>query len=126
MYYNRDLLDFVHHGSFAWKLLSHKLCRWAVAVAAIPGAAGLGLLSRQHAWPRGVLLLGLGATVFAIIALRWPESRTMPRAFPVRLLGALSANIAVVHATWRFFHGHNDHIWEPTRRGNTIKPTEPS
>lgn len=126
LYHNRDLLTFTHDGSFAWKLVSHKLCRWAVPVATLPAAAGLALMSRHQMWPRVVLLAALMATVLAIAAIRWPESRPLPKLLRGRTLGAVSANLAVVHATWRFFHGHEDHIWEPTRRGTPLKPTEPS
>lgn len=115
LYFNRDLLDPIRHGAFAWKLLSHKLARWLVPVTALPALVGLALLARHHAWSGW--LLGLAALLAgaALLASRWPESRRLPGSL-AGILGALSANLAVVHAAWRFFVGHEDHVWEPTRR----------
>ena len=55
-------------------------------------------------------------TGLAIVAVRWPVDRPLPKLLPGALLGAISANLAVVHAAWRFLHGRHDHVWEPTRR----------
>ena len=43
--HQRHLLDPIRYGSFSWKLLSHKVCRWMVPASAIPGAIGLALLA---------------------------------------------------------------------------------
>jgi glycosyltransferase involved in cell wall biosynthesis len=114
--FNRDLLDLANHGAFAWKLLSHKVCRWLVPILVLPALVGLGMLAVDHVWPRVVLVLAAIGAGVAVLGARWPDSRKLPRALPVGIVGALSANLAVVHSAWRFVHGHDDHIWEPTRR----------
>jgi cellulose synthase/poly-beta-1,6-N-acetylglucosamine synthase-like glycosyltransferase len=116
LYFNRDLLNPWVHGLFAWKLLSHKLCRWLLPLSALPALLGLVVLSKVHASIIILLIGGLGAGVLAFVGATWPDSRRVPRWLPVGLLGILAANLAVVHSTWRFFHGHEDHMWEPTRR----------
>jgi cellulose synthase/poly-beta-1,6-N-acetylglucosamine synthase-like glycosyltransferase len=116
IYFNRDLLDPLVHGPFAWKLLSHKIARWAVPLSGILALAGLVLLAleRPLAWiavAAAVLLAGLG-----VLGARWPDDRAVPGFLSARLIGVLAANLAVVHAAMRFLRGHHDHVWEPTRR----------
>jgi cellulose synthase/poly-beta-1,6-N-acetylglucosamine synthase-like glycosyltransferase len=116
LYFNRDLLNPFTHGAFAWKLFSHKVCRWLVPIAAVPALLGLALLAVAQPWS-GVLLAGaLCTAVLAVAGATWPEARPIPRWLPAGVLGALAANLAVIHSAWRFFHGHEDHVWEPTRR----------
>jgi len=119
LYSNRDLLDPLHHGAFAWKLLSHKLCRWLVPLSIVFAATGLLILSPFHVWSRWMLGVIAALGVLAIVGARWPDSRPLPALMPIGIVGALAANLAVVHAAWRFFHGHEDHVWEPTRRSAT-------
>jgi cellulose synthase/poly-beta-1,6-N-acetylglucosamine synthase-like glycosyltransferase len=113
---NRDLLDPRRHGDFAWKLFSHKVCRWLVPLSCLPAVIGLGLLAPGHPWARWLLAGALLVATLAVMGARWPDSRPVPRWLPTGVLGGLAANLAVVHAAWRFFHGHDDHVWEPTRR----------
>jgi hypothetical protein len=66
------------------------------------------------------MLLGLGLLV-ALVAgagALWPHSRPMPRAISLVTFAA-AANVAVVHALYRVIHGHEDHLWEPTRRASS-------
>lgn len=116
LFHNRDLLDPIRHGSFAWKLLSHKLSRWLVPLFCIPAMAGLVMLLPTH--PLGAWLIGAGVLIaaLALLGARWPDSRPIPGYLPPAILGGLAANLAVIHAWWRVFHGHEDHVWEPTRR----------
>ncbi|HEY8850747.1 MAG TPA: glycosyltransferase [Gemmatimonadaceae bacterium] len=115
LYHHRQLLDPVRYGSFAWKLFSHKICRWAVPVSIVPGIVGLALLARDHLWARGVLLVGVGVALLAVAGAVWPVRRRMPRLVSVAAFG-VSANLAVLHALLRALAGHHDHVWEPTRR----------
>lgn len=117
--YNGDLLNPIGNGLFAWKLASHKLCRWLVPVTAPFALVGLALLSRSHAWSRWMLSGAAVLGVLAILGARWPDARRVPRFLPRAILGALAANLAVVHAVWRFVMGHEDHLWEPTRRSHS-------
>jgi cellulose synthase/poly-beta-1,6-N-acetylglucosamine synthase-like glycosyltransferase len=115
LYYRRELLDPAQHGAFAWKLISHKLCRWALPVSVIPAIAGLAILSRIHAWATIVLIAGGVIALLALAGATWPNNRPMPRAISLAAFG-VAANLAVVNALWRVIHGHEDHVWEPTRR----------
>jgi glycosyltransferase involved in cell wall biosynthesis len=113
--HNRRLLDPTAYGAFSWKLISHKLCRWLVPVAALLGVVGLALLAPTHSWASIALgLTGLGAIVAGIGAL-WPARRPIPRLLST-IVFAAAANVAVVHALFRVVLGHEDHLWEPTRR----------
>jgi cellulose synthase/poly-beta-1,6-N-acetylglucosamine synthase-like glycosyltransferase len=110
-----ELLDPTRHGLFAWKLFSHKVCRWLGPVALIPGLVGLILLAHFYLWA----MVGLGAVIFllalAAAAALVPERRHLPALLSVPAFG-VAANVAVLHAIWRVVVGHHDHIWEPTRR----------
>ena len=113
--HNRHLLDPSRYGAFAVKLVSHKVCRWLVPASFIPGTLGLVLLSVTHPWALVMLALGALVAVIAGIGALWPPSRPMPRILSLVAFAA-AANVAVVHALFRVAHGHEDHLWEPTRR----------
>jgi cellulose synthase/poly-beta-1,6-N-acetylglucosamine synthase-like glycosyltransferase len=115
LYYNRDLLDVTKHGLFALKLLSHKVCRWAVPLTVIPAAIAILVLAAQNWVALAAATLGVVGIALTAIAFRWPEDRAMPKAIAAPAF-TLAANMAVVHAFYRFWIGHEDHIWEPTRR----------
>ena len=115
LYHNRELLNPRQHGLFAWKLFSHKLCRWLLPVAAIPGLVGLVLLAPARAWASVILAATAMIGVLAVVGWRWPPNHAMPRLVSLAAFG-VAANVAVVHAVWRFAFGHADHVWEPTRR----------
>ncbi|HET7188409.1 MAG TPA: glycosyltransferase [Gemmatimonadaceae bacterium] len=113
--HNRHLLDPSRHGAFALKLISHKICRWLVPASLIPGTIGLVLLSFAHPWAGVVLALGALGALTAVVGALWPPERPMPRIVSL-VAFATAANVAVVHALFRVAHGHEDHLWEPTRR----------
>jgi hypothetical protein len=115
LYYRRELLDPTRYDAFAWKLISHKLCRWALPVSVIPGIAGLAILSRTHFWAATVLIAGGLVALLALAGAIWPNDRRVPRVISLAAFG-VAANLAVVIALWRVVHGHDDHVWEPTRR----------
>jgi hypothetical protein len=119
LFFNRDLLNPLRYGAFAWKLLSHKLSRWLVPLSAIPALAGLFLLAPAHPLMRWALGAAILMAALAVIAARWPNARPVPRFLPVAILGALAANLAVLHAWLRFFQGRESRVWEPTRRLTT-------
>lgn len=116
--HNSDLLDITRYGLFAWKLISHKVCRWVVPPAAVLGALGLALLAPSQPIAGIVLAVGLAGCLVASCGALWPASRPMPRLLSVVTFAA-AANLAVIHAVFRVLHGHEDHVWEPTRRGPT-------
>ncbi len=121
LYSNRELLDPERHGAFAFKLISHKILRWLVPHSAVLGVVGLVILSR-HNWLAAVLVFGFVALCLGAFAVsRLPEGKPVPRLVSL-VAFALSANMAVIHASWRFTIGHDDHIWEPTRRATSDAP----
>ena len=115
LYYRRELLDPTRGGNFAWKIFSHKVCRWALPISVIPGVVGLAILSRTHLWAEIVLIAGGLLGVLAVVGAMWPNDRPMPRVISLAAFG-VAANLAVLNALWRVIHGHQDHVWEPTRR----------
>jgi glycosyltransferase involved in cell wall biosynthesis len=116
------LLDPMRYGSFSWKLISHKVCRWLVPPSVIPVAIGLAMLAPTHLWALIALALGALMAASAAIGALTPASR-IPRPLSI-LTFAVAANVAVIHALLRVAFGHEDHLWEPTRRAPALsEPT---
>ena len=113
--YQRDLLDLSRHPLFAWKLFSHKVCRWVLPGTVVAGMFGLALLATAYAWAGVLLALGVLTGLTAGAGFLWPANRPLPRVLSVLSFG-VAANIAVLNAWWRVGRPHADHIWEPTRR----------
>jgi hypothetical protein len=113
--FRRHLLNPIRYGLFAWKLFSHKVCRWLVPLLLVPGAAGLALLAGTYTWALVALAAGLAGGAAAIVGALWPTGRSMPR--PLSMLTfAAAANLAAVHAVLRAVRGGEGRLWEPTRR----------
>ena len=115
LYFKRHLLNPLRHGLFAWKLFSHKICRWLVPWAGLMGLAGLLLVGLPA--PLLVLVVG-GAVVLAVSGVAgwlWPEGRRMPRFLSLPAF-AVAANVAAIVASLRALRGELDPVWEPTRR----------
>jgi hypothetical protein len=121
--FQRHLLNPFRYGAFAWKLFSHKICRWLLPASAIPGAIGLVILAVTEPWARIVLAAAALVAALGALALLFPEGKPLPRFISIPAFG-LSANIAVVNAIWRAGRGPHDHIWEPTRREPTPLATD--
>ena len=115
----RSLLDPTQYGSFSWKLLSHKVCRWLVPTFALPGILGLAMLAPTHPWAGILLWLAALGIAIGIVGAMWPADRAMPRLLRTATFAA-AANLAVVHALLRVVFGHDDHLWEPTRRSPVL------
>jgi glycosyltransferase involved in cell wall biosynthesis len=115
LYARRALLNPFRHGAFAWKLFSHKICRWFLPLSVLPAVVGLVVLAGNHGWARLTLLAGAVIVTLAIAGAYWPAHKSMPRLVSVAAFG-LAANLAVIVAFWRFLRGQPDAVWEPTRR----------
>jgi cellulose synthase/poly-beta-1,6-N-acetylglucosamine synthase-like glycosyltransferase len=112
----RHLLNPIRHPGFAWKLASHKLCRWALPAALGWILLGAALLSPEHAWAR-VLVAGflLGAVLAGAGWVLSGRGRALPRLLSVPTFFAMS-NVAVLHALARSLGSGSERMWEPTRR----------
>jgi cellulose synthase/poly-beta-1,6-N-acetylglucosamine synthase-like glycosyltransferase len=115
LYNRRQLLDPTRYGLFAWKLFSHKVCRWLLPISVVAGVVGLFLLAPSNLWARITLFAGAFLVILTLVGALWPSGRAMPR--PISLVAfGVAANLAVLNALWRVVAGHQDHVWEPTRR----------
>jgi cellulose synthase/poly-beta-1,6-N-acetylglucosamine synthase-like glycosyltransferase len=117
----RRMLNPMVFGGFAWKLISHKVCRWLVPLVAVPAAAALLVLAISDLWARAALG---GAAVVLAVALAgalWPPTRRIPRVVSVVSFG-VAANVAVVHGFGRLLRADDDKTWEPTRRDAVVLP----
>jgi hypothetical protein len=112
----KQLMNPLAQGSFAWKLLSHKVCRWLVPWALVATGLGLGLLAGTRPWA-GAAFAG-GALGVALGAGGWLLARE-DRGLPSVLAAAaffLMTNVAVMHAGFRAAGTGSERMWEPTRR----------
>jgi hypothetical protein len=115
LWYKRHLMNPLRYGGFAFRLISHKLCRWVVPLTLPLVFPGLLLLSMEYRAAALVLALGLVALAIGVVGLVWPEERSRPR--PVSIAGyVLGANLAAVLGWANAMWGDKDAIWEPTRR----------
>ena len=114
--YKRHLLNPFREGWFAWKLFSHKICRWASSWALLGIAVGL-LLMAVAGNPIGIVgtLLVAFAGLSALLAWYWPESGSLPRVLALPGF-AVWSNVAAMHATLKAPLGGDSAKWEPTRR----------
>lgn len=115
LWYKRALMNPFTNGLFAWKLLSHKVCRWTLPWAALAAFAALGVLA-----PGSVLaaaLFGLGVVSLLLGAVGWllAERPKTPKVFAVPAF-LVAGNLAAAHAFVRAVTGARDALWEPTRR----------
>lgn len=115
LHYRRELMSPTRDDNFAFKIFSHKVCRWAVPVFILGAIPGLAMLAPMDRWAGATLAIGALIYVLALAGALWPRDRPMPRLISLVAFG-IAANLAVVHAIWRVQVGHDDHIWEPTRR----------
>jgi cellulose synthase/poly-beta-1,6-N-acetylglucosamine synthase-like glycosyltransferase len=115
LYVHRALLDPTRYGVFAWKLFSHKVCRWLLPLSIVPGIVGLVLLAPLHVWARLSLAAAAVFALLTVIGASWPSERRPPRIISL-LTFAFAANLAVLDGCWRVLARRQDHIWEPTRR----------
>ena len=125
LWFQRDLMNPLRYGSFAWMLVSHKLCRWLVHLT-LPLAL-LGLAFLAPAYPAAAVLLVSAAVVLAVgwIVLTRFGDRKSPA--PLGLAGFFVAvNVAALAAWWKAFRGERNPIWEPTRRPGSVTAPGPT
>lgn len=116
LWHNRDLLNPLRHGLFAWMLFSHKVCRWMIPWALAAGVVGIALLAQSGERWALALLVGVGGVLLlTAMAWRWPGTRSLPRWLSLPAFAALST-FAVLRATLDAAFGRRQAMWEPTRR----------
>ena len=113
--HKRRLLNPLQYGLFAFKLWSHKLCRWAVPWSALCGLVGMILLSRTHAWAWWGLVAAMVGLALILIGARMKSAGKVHKTATSALF-AIAGNFAAVHAILRAIHGDRNPTWEPTRR----------
>jgi cellulose synthase/poly-beta-1,6-N-acetylglucosamine synthase-like glycosyltransferase len=115
LWFKRHLMNPFTHGSFAWMLFSHKLCRWLVYPALPIAAVALVIASiHSRAWLL-VLVLSVIGGLTGVAGMRWPASRNAPRL--IRIAGfALASNLAGILAWLQVARNRRLAVWEPTRR----------
>ena len=115
LWFKRHLLNPFTHGSFAWMLFSHKLCRWLVYPALPIAAVALAVASLHSRLWLAVLIISILGGVAGIAGMRWPATRVAPRA--IRIAGfALASNLAGMLAWAQVARNRRLAVWEPTRR----------
>jgi cellulose synthase/poly-beta-1,6-N-acetylglucosamine synthase-like glycosyltransferase len=115
LWFKRHLMNPFRHGRFAWMLISHKLARWLVFLAAPPALIALAVLSLQSRLAAAVLGVGVLGIVLGTVAMQTPEGRRLPRV--VSLCGfVLASHVAGFIAWTKALRGELNPIWEPTRR----------
>lgn len=115
----RALLNPLQYGAFAWMLWSHKVCRWLVPWATLPGVVLLLLIAPGH--PVTIAVSLVIATGFALSIAAY----SLPRNWPAPALLSIPAylvigNVAAIHASLRALQGGRNAVWEPTRREATV------
>ena len=115
LWHKRALMNPWRHGLFAWKLFSHKVCRWALPWAAVAAFGSLGVLSSTHGWALG--LFGAGCVLLLLGAVGWlmAERPRVPKIFSIPAY-LIVGNLSAAHALVRAIRGDRDALWEPTRR----------
>jgi hypothetical protein len=115
LWYKKRLLNPLRYGGFAFKLFSHKLCRWLLPLTLPLGLAGLTLLSLEFASATLLLVLAIIGFATGLAGLLWPEGKKRPVA--VALMGyGVAANLAALLGWSRALRRERSAIWEPTRR----------
>ncbi|MEO8294431.1 MAG: glycosyltransferase family 2 protein [Gemmatimonadota bacterium] len=115
LWYKKRLLNPFQFGGFAFKLLSHKLCRWLVFLT-IPGAvAGLAILAPVSQVARVLLGVTIAGSIAGMLAMKASERGPVPRIVSMWAF-LFAANLAGILAWVKAFRGERNPIWEPTRR----------
>jgi hypothetical protein len=115
LYFKRALLNPIRYPLFAWKLFSHKVCRWLFPWTGALGLIGLLMLATRY--PQLTILAAIAIAAVGVSVIAWIVSDRLRLPSVLQLAAfSLFANLAVLHASIRALHGDQDATWEPTRR----------
>jgi cellulose synthase/poly-beta-1,6-N-acetylglucosamine synthase-like glycosyltransferase len=115
LWHLRELMNPIRHGVYAWMLVSHKVCRWALPWAATASWVALAVLAPSHPLFAALFALGAAVAVLALVGWLLAERPRVPGLFSVPAY-LVSGNLAAAHALVRVVAGIGDPLWEPTRR----------
>ena len=119
LYHHRRLMNPFQYGTFAWMLLSHKLCRWILPWTVVAATAALMADARSSPLARLMLVAGAIVALVAAIGWNWPEQKRIPRAIAMPAF-TLAGIVAGLHAWVRALTGRTAAVWEPTRRDAAV------
>jgi cellulose synthase/poly-beta-1,6-N-acetylglucosamine synthase-like glycosyltransferase len=115
LWHKRALLNPFKYPGFAFKLFSHKLCRWLLPWAGIAAWLATWALAPRHTWALALALLGLVIWILTLVG--WRSARKGQSDSPLTSLAfVVAGNLAAAHALLRVLRGDRRPIWEPTRR----------
>jgi cellulose synthase/poly-beta-1,6-N-acetylglucosamine synthase-like glycosyltransferase len=110
---NRDMLNPLRYGMFAWQLCSHKICRWLVPFFMILVLVSNGMLIGRAGY-LALFMIQIGFYAMACCGMwtsRFAQSRMLklPAFFVV-------ANLSIVSAWYRYASGQRMVSWTPSDR----------
>ncbi len=115
LWYKRHMMNPFRFGWFAWMLVSHKVCRWALPWAVVAAGLAMVALATGSAVAAAVVAVGLIGLVLAAVGWMRAEAESVPKLFSVPAY-LVAGNLAAAHAFVRAVTGARDALWEPTRR----------
>ena len=115
LFYKRNLLNPIRHGTFAWMLWSHKLARWLVPWVTVVGGVAAVSLAFSHPWLWWVVGLAALVPTLAIVGWLWPSGGHTPTLLAVPTYGFFGM-VAGLHAWIEAIGGNAAPTWKPTRR----------
>jgi cellulose synthase/poly-beta-1,6-N-acetylglucosamine synthase-like glycosyltransferase len=116
LWHMRALLNPVRYRWFAFKLFSHKLCRWLVSLSLPGGVLGFAMLGLSRVAFTPFLVVFAGGVALGMVGLRWSAAGQQPPRVLALAGFVLAANLAGVRAWYRALRGQSTPVWEPTRR----------
>jgi len=115
LWYERELLNPLRFGRFAWMLASHKLIRWLVWLTWPAAVAGIGLLASFD--PSLLPLVAAVGVAIAVGGVGWWRSLRGSAPPWLALPGYALAGAVAGFAAWmQALGGAQLAVWEPTRR----------
>jgi len=115
LWHKRALLNPFRYPGFAFKLASHKLCRWALPWAGLFAWIATWVLAPRHIWALALALLGL--LTLTLAGMGWQMSRRGDAHSPLTSFAfVVAGNLAAADALLRILRGDRHATWEPTRR----------
>jgi cellulose synthase/poly-beta-1,6-N-acetylglucosamine synthase-like glycosyltransferase len=110
---NRDMLNPLRYGIFAWQLWSHKICRWLVPFFMILALISNGMLIGR---PRYLALFIIQMGLYAMACCGMWTSRFMGSRMLTIPAFLVLANLSIVSAWYRYASGQRVVSWTPSER----------